>query len=80
MDILDQESSEDEAIRQEHTQRRKSWSRLPSYEANVELTGKERRYRQILQQAADSDNLIRESWSDWEDTIVRLTWSEVGQY
>ena len=77
MDILDQESSEDEAIRQEHTQSRESWQRAPSYEANIELTSKEKRYSQVLQQAADSDNLTRESWSEWEDTVERLTWSEV---
>jgi hypothetical protein len=78
MDLLDQEASEDEGIRKTYAASQKHWDRLPSYEANLELTGKERRYRQLLDQAAESDDRVRDKWNSWEGTIVRLTWDEVS--
>ena len=77
MDLLDQEASEDEGIRRTYGNNQKPLDRLPSYEANIELTGKERRYRQLLEQASESDERIREKWNDWESAIMRLTWDEV---
>ncbi|KAL0954962.1 hypothetical protein HGRIS_003892 [Hohenbuehelia grisea] len=71
MDILDEEASEDEAARKE-----KPLPRAPSHEANIELTRKEKRYRDILNQAADSDEVVRLKWDDWEPNIVELTWDE----
>ncbi|GBE87997.1 pH-response regulator protein palA/RIM20 [Sparassis crispa] len=71
MDILDQEAEEDESFRTEH-----AVERLPSHEANVELTSKEERYRKILQQAADSDDLVRRKWAEWEKSIGQLVLSE----
>lgn len=73
MDILDSEASEDEAARREVP-----LNRLPSYEANVELIDKERRYRSILVEAAASDETIRQKWDEWEDSISQLTWDEVS--
>ncbi|KAF8183916.1 ALIX V-shaped domain binding to HIV-domain-containing protein [Pholiota molesta] len=64
LDILDSEASEDEAARKE------------SYEANVELTEKASRYRSILSQAAESDELVRQKWDDWEESISELTLDE----
>ncbi|OBZ72455.1 pH-response regulator protein palA/RIM20 [Grifola frondosa] len=71
MDILDQEAEEDEVFRAEHPA-----DRLPSQDANEELTGKEQRYRSILDQAGSSDELVRQKWDEWEKNIVQLTWSE----
>ncbi|KAG6816889.1 hypothetical protein H0H87_002009 [Tephrocybe sp. NHM501043] len=71
MDILDNEASEDEAARKYN-----NLNRLPSHEANIELIGKEKRYRNILAQAAASDETVRQKWDEWEQSIVELTWSE----
>ncbi|RDX57268.1 pH-response regulator [Lentinus brumalis] len=72
MDILDQEADEDEAFRGSHS----GAARLPSHEANKELIEKAEKYRAILQQAGDSDELVRQKWEEWEDNINQLTWSE----
>lgn len=74
MDILDNEASEDESAR-----RRSNLNRAPSHEANLELIEKEKRYRSILQQAAASDETVRQKWDEWEDNIVELTQDEVRQ-
>ncbi|KZV63101.1 BRO1-domain-containing protein [Peniophora sp. CONT] len=70
LDILDAEASEDEKVRLEHPER------PPSHEANEELTRKAERYRAILQQAAESDSVVRERWDEWQDSIERLAWDE----
>jgi programmed cell death 6-interacting protein len=72
LDILDSEASEDEAARKEV-----SLNRPKSYEANVELIEKASRYRSILSQAAESDELVRQKWDDWEESISELTLDEV---
>jgi programmed cell death 6-interacting protein len=72
MDILDNEASEDEAAR-----KAKRINRPPSHEANLDLVEKERKYRAILDQAAESDELVRNKWDEWEASIVELTWDEV---
>ena len=74
MDILDQEADEDEAFRQVHP----TAERLSSHEANKELIEKEQRYRAVLQQARDSDELVRQKWEEWEENISQLTWTEVS--
>lgn len=71
MDILDSEASEDEAARRETP-----INRPPSHEANQELVMKQQRYRTILTQAAESDELVRRKWEDWEDQIAELTRDE----
>ncbi|PFH52959.1 hypothetical protein AMATHDRAFT_138650 [Amanita thiersii Skay4041] len=71
MDILDNEASEDEAARKQIT-----LNRLPSYEANVKLVEKQKRYRSLLNQAAESDELVRQKWDEWEQNITELTWNE----
>lgn len=71
MDILDGEASEDEAARREMPM-----SRPPSHEANQELVMKQTRYRTILTQAAESDELVRRKWEEWEDQISELTRDE----
>lgn len=73
MDILDDEAEEDEDFQVSMPSTRK-----PSIEANVELVEKAKRYRGILTQAADSDEVIRVRWMDWEKNIVQLTWDEVS--
>ena len=77
MDILDQEASEDEGIRKNAKKDGRVWDRLPSYEANVSLTNKEKRYRQMLTHAADADETVRSKWEQWEEAITRLTWEDV---
>lgn len=72
LDILDQEASEDEQLR-----RNSPIQRLPSHQANEQLTTKAERYRNILNQAAESDAVIRQRWEEWEKCIVQLTWDEV---
>ncbi|KAI5122282.1 hypothetical protein M0805_002362 [Coniferiporia weirii] len=76
MDMLDQEASEDEGVRKNAAKDGKSWDRPPSYKANEELTSKEKRYRQMLDHAAQSDEHVRGKWEEWEEAIVRLTWDE----
>ncbi|KAF8485939.1 pH-response regulator [Russula ochroleuca] len=71
LDILDQEASEDEQFR-----RNTPTQRLPSHQANEQLTSKAERYRNILTQAAESDAVIRQRWEEWEKCIVQLTWDE----
>lgn len=71
MDILDSEASEDEAARRETPM-----NRPPSHEANQELVIKQQRYRTILIQAAESDELVRRKWEEWEDQISELTRNE----
>ncbi|KAI0303832.1 pH-response regulator [Multifurca ochricompacta] len=71
LDILDQEASEDEQLR-----RSTPTQRLPSHQANDQLTSKAERYRNILNQAAESDAVIRQRWEEWEKCIVQLTWDE----
>lgn len=71
---MDQEADEDEEFRDSHPET----DRLPSPEANKELTEKAERYRAILQQAGESDELVRQKWEQWEDNIVQLTWTEVS--
>ncbi|OAX43145.1 BRO1-domain-containing protein [Rhizopogon vinicolor AM-OR11-026] len=71
MDILDNEASEDEAARRETPM-----NRPPSYEANQELVMKQQRYHTILTQAAESDELVRRKWEEWEDQITELTHDE----
>ncbi|TDL25855.1 pH-response regulator [Rickenella mellea] len=73
MDLLDEEASEDEHVRKQTT---RPLQRPLSYEANKELTSKEKRYRQILEQAAESDELVKDKWAEWEDIITRLTFEE----
>ena len=72
LDILDQEASEDEQLR-----RNAPTQRLPSHQANEQLTTKAERYSNILNQAAESDAVIRRRWEEWEKCIVQLTWDEV---
>ena len=74
MDILDQEADEDEAFRQAHP----TAERLSSHEAKKELIEKEQRYRAVLQQARESDELVRQKWEEWEENISQLTWTEVS--
>ncbi|KAI0065090.1 BRO1-domain-containing protein [Artomyces pyxidatus] len=70
-DILDQEASEDEKLQEEiHI------SRLPSHQANEDLTSKGERYRTILREAFDSDEVVRQRWDEWETNIVELTYDE----
>lgn len=78
MDILDQEASEDEGARRTYASERGILERPPSYEANVELSSREARYRQMLDQAAASDETVRTKWHEWEEAITRLTWDEVS--
>lgn len=71
MDILDNEASEDEAARKNGP-----LNRLPSHEANMMLVEKQKRYRDLLIQAGESDEHVRHKWGEWEHSIGALTWSE----
>ena len=73
IDTLDQEASDDE-----DACRRSVGERLPSREANVELTSVERRYRWMLDHAGESDeHTIRAKWEESEEAVERLMWEEV---
>lgn len=72
MDILDQEAEEDEEFRVENPT-----DQSPSHEANSDLVGKAQRYREILEQASESDEIVRTKWDEWETNITELTWDEV---
>ncbi|KAH9058360.1 pH-response regulator [Lactarius vividus] len=71
LDLLDQEASEDEQLR-----RSQPTQRLPSHQANEKLISKAERYRKILNEAAESDAVVRQRWDEWEKCIVQLTWDE----
>ncbi|KAF9477921.1 BRO1-domain-containing protein [Pholiota conissans] len=71
LDILDSEASEDETARKEA-----SLNRPKSYEANVELIEKATRYRNILSDAAESDEIVRQKWDEWEESICELALDE----
>ncbi|KAH8092591.1 pH-response regulator [Cristinia sonorae] len=71
MDIMDQEAEEDEQFRAENPT-----ARLPSHEANQELVAKAQRYRGVLDQANESDEIVRTKWDEWETNISELTWDE----
>ncbi len=72
LDLLDQEASEDEQLR-----RSQPTLRLPSHQANEKLISKAERYRNILNEAAESDAVVGQRWEEWEKCIVQLTWDEV---
>lgn len=72
MDVLDNEASEDEAVRKEHP-----LDRMRSHEANAALIEKAERYRSILTQAAESDESVRQKWDEWAESITELTLDEV---
>ncbi|OSD06599.1 BRO1-domain-containing protein [Trametes coccinea BRFM310] len=72
LDVLDQEADEDEVLRERHPMS----DRLPSVEANKELVSRAQQFRTVLEQARESDALVRQKWEEWEDTIAQLTWSE----
>ena len=72
MDVLDQEAEEDEQFRSE-----RSTNRLSSHEANQDLVGKAAKYRGVLEQASQSDEIVRTKWDEWETNITELTWDEV---
>ena len=74
MDILDQEAEDDETFRKSHP----GIEHAASHEANRELIEKERRYRAVLQQAHDSDEVVRQKWEEWQENIDQLTWTEVS--
>ena len=80
MDILDQEAEEDEALRNASSQNIQWTSRPRSFEANADLIADERRYRTLLDQAAEGDGHLRDKWNEWEEAISRLTWGEVSDY
>lgn len=69
---MDSEASEDESARKDMP-----LDRPASYQANLDFTEKERKYREILNQACQSDATVREKWDDWQDNIEELTWDEV---
>lgn len=72
LDLLDQEASEDEQLRQTN----QPTQRLPSHQANEKLISKAERYRKIINEAAESDAVVRQRWDEWEKCIVQLTWDE----
>ncbi|KAI0635957.1 BRO1-domain-containing protein [Trametes polyzona] len=73
MDVLDQEADEDEALRERG---QPLPERLPSLEANQGLVAKEKQYQTVLDQARESDALVRQKWEEWEESIAQLTWPE----
>jgi programmed cell death 6-interacting protein len=54
------------------------WTRPASHEANQELTDQTRRYRDVLDKAAESDRLVRDKWEEWAERIGVLCWDEVS--
>jgi programmed cell death 6-interacting protein len=40
------------------------------------LISKAERYRKIINEAAESDAVVRQRWDEWEKCIVQLTWDE----
>ena len=69
---MDQEAEEDEVFQVEAPSVRPS-----SPEANQDLVAKAQRYKGILDNAVQSDAIVREKWDEWERFIMQLTWSNV---
>ncbi|KAJ8592190.1 BRO1-domain-containing protein [Rhizopogon salebrosus TDB-379] len=67
---------DDRSFRGRSCAQREPVNRPPSHEANQELVMKQQRYRTILTQAAESDELVRRKWEEWEDQITELTRDE----
>ena len=53
---------------------------MPSLDANKELTDKAQKYGAILQQANESDGVVRSKWDEWEVPIIELTWPDVRSF
>ena len=75
LDLLDQEATEDEEMRNAYTV--DVWTRPASHEANKELVEQAARYRDILERAVQSDREIFQSWDEWSEKIAVLCWKEV---
>ncbi|KIY43649.1 BRO1-domain-containing protein [Fistulina hepatica ATCC 64428] len=71
MDILDEEATADELARKGGLV-----DRPGSHIANKELVEKNERYRNILAQAAESDEAVANKYYEWEPVIEELTWDE----
>ncbi|EMD34060.1 hypothetical protein CERSUDRAFT_117568 [Gelatoporia subvermispora B] len=65
------EAVEDSSFRESH-----DTSRVESSQANEALIGKAFRYREILEQAAESDELVRQKYDEWSDNIKELILDE----
>ncbi|KAG8905997.1 pH-response regulator protein palA/rim20 [Tulasnella sp. 403] len=70
-DILDAEAEEDTEMREVYSQY-DVWQRTPSHEANSELTERATRYQDALRKAAQSDQEVRDKWSQWEQIVAIL--------
>jgi programmed cell death 6-interacting protein len=73
---LDQEATEDEEIRAAYSG--DVWTRVASHEANYDLTDQARRYREVMDRAAESDREVRDDWEEWAERIGVLCWDEVS--
>ncbi|OCH95381.1 BRO1-domain-containing protein [Obba rivulosa] len=71
LDILDSEADHDAAFRQAYPT-----DRLESSQVNYDLVRKAERYRNILEEASKSDELVRGKWDEWESNIKELMLDE----
>jgi hypothetical protein len=76
---LDQEASEDEVYRASNSAAAaKNETVHPlSYEANKHLVSKANRYRETLEQARESDGIVRTKLDECEESIFLLSLDEV---
>ncbi|KAF8604259.1 BRO1-domain-containing protein [Ceratobasidium sp. AG-I] len=76
-DSLDTEASEDETflaqLSEDAAQFATASGYLPSHKANKELVAKANSYRQILDNAASSDAVVRGKWEEWEENVAVLS-------
>lgn len=76
-DSLDTEASEDETflaqLSEDSAQFATASGYLPSHKANKDLVAKANSYRQILDNAASSDAVVRGKWEEWEENVAVLS-------
>lgn len=56
------------------------WTCPASHEVNKDLTEQAKRYREVLDRAAQSDRVVRDNWEDWAERIGVLCWDEVSTF
>lgn len=73
---LDQEAEEDAQVRASFSEQR--WTRPGSEHAAADLRAQGEQYRQTLEAAAASDEIVRNKLEDWEDVIGVLAGGQVS--
>nr|ASF90191.1 hypothetical protein SPAR05794 [Bartheletia paradoxa] len=72
LDMLDDEATEDEQAAADVELSGGTWDRPPSHVANSDYTGHAQQYRETLEAASKSDQVVRIKFDEWEEQISML--------